>query len=341
MISHSSEHRSSVKDSVLRAISIIGLIAILVLGAWGIIQLVFGFSDFFSRFNDSSSTSTTTPSAMNEQLVVTAPNSLTSDQAFPLSWSHTNGTGNYAYTVSYACSEGLSFAAPVPTGQMRIVPCNTPFNFTNASQSLQLIPVLHTTGNATTSVTVTATRLSDNTVAAKRTTQTLVVAPAAVQTAPVVAKTPAPPTRTVAPAPAPTPAPVTHRTSAKPTSNYTASGRTSNLYGAPDLSVQILSLSPDSSGRYAAQFVIQNTGTNVAPRGWTFFADLPLTPAYTFVSQSQQALYPGDKIVYTLGFDAPDFQGSNSGRFAVTADPQNLIQETTKANNTASATLTY
>ena len=77
------------------------------------------------------------------------------------------------------------------------------------------------------------------------------------------------------------------------------------LYGAPDLSVRILSVNSLSSvqGRTVVQFEIMNVGSNVATAGWTFDAQLPLGYAYTYNSPAQQALYPGDKIVYTLGFN--------------------------------------
>ncbi|MBI2004842.1 hypothetical protein HYS79_01615 [Patescibacteria group bacterium] len=85
---------------------------------------------------------------------------------------------------------------------------------------------------------------------------------------------------------------------------YVASGTRTNLYGAADLSVRILSVVP-AGARTNVQFEVQNIGSNVTPSNWTFDAQLPLTPAYTYRSQGQQALYPGDKIVYTIGFDTP------------------------------------
>ena len=51
------------------------------------------------------------------------------------------------------------------------------------------------------------------------------------------------------------------------------------------------------------EFAITNVGTNIVQSGWTFNATLPINGSYTFASQPQQALYPGDKIVYALTFD--------------------------------------
>ena len=103
-------------------------------------------------------------------------------------------------------------------------------------------------------------------------------------------------------APAPAKTTISSNTGAK----YVASGRTTNLYGYADLAVYMTG-NPGAvraGSRIAMQFVVENVGTNVAPGGWAFTASLPYNPVYTYQSAPQQALYPGDKIVYTLNYDA-------------------------------------
>ena len=269
--------KTTFRDSALRAVAIIGLIAILVLGAWGIIQLVVGLPDFFSNFGGSPSASQS-----GEQIKVNPPALVTSGQPFTLAWVHTGGSGNYSFAISYSCAANLMFAAPVPTGQYQQVPCNTPFNYTNATGNVQLVAVLASgaTQQVNTTITVVATRLSDNKITSTG-SSTITVLPTKSATTPTTST------------PKPTP---------KPASAYTPSGHTSNLYGNADLAVHILSAQP-INGRYQIQFQISNVGTNVTPSGWTFQAQLPLSPTYTYQSLAQQKLYPGDKIVYTLGFD--------------------------------------
>jgi hypothetical protein len=81
------------------------------------------------------------------------------------------------------------------------------------------------------------------------------------------------------------------------------------LWGNPDLSVRIISATPAYSNNYGGTtrmnvtFEITNIGTNVARAGWNFSATLPVGYTYTYNSPTQRALNPGDKIVYTLGFD--------------------------------------
>lgn len=90
-----------------------------------------------------------------------------------------------------------------------------------------------------------------------------------------------------------------------PQASYVAAPRVAQLYGSADLAVRIVSVNSLSSayGQSAVQFEVYNAGTNVAPAGWAFNASLPVGYSYTYASPSQQALYPGDKILYTLSFN--------------------------------------
>lgn len=309
------------RENLLRVIAVIGLIAILLLGAWGIIRLAFYLPTFFSNFGKA-----------RETLSVSVPGQSTSDKPFTLSWKHSGKTGEYSYAASYSCVEGLAFAAPVPTGAYQLVPCDTQFNYINATSTMPLIPVLEKDiAKATTTLTVAATRLSDGTVTKKATGMTTVSA----------STTPATPTPAAPAKPAATPKPTT--TTTKPTTTYVPSGRTTNLYGAADLAVQILTApaSAPAGSRVTLQFVVTNIGTNVAPAGWMFNAILPYTPTYVYPSGGQQMLYPGDKIVYTLGYDvvpsgSRDYYGQAQATIEV--DPINYIAEVSEYNNTAVAT---
>lgn len=107
------------------------------------------------------------------------------------------------------------------------------------------------------------------------------------------------------------PVTTTYPTTAKPTVVYTPAAQKAPLYGLPDLRVTIMSVNSLSStqGRTVVQFVVENIGTNIAARGWNFNAILPLTPnpSYTYQAAAQQALYPGDKIAFTLTYDNPNY----------------------------------
>ncbi len=99
--------------------------------------------------------------------------------------------------------------------------------------------------------------------------------------------------------------PTTPTTPNQPSYVYTpAAVAAPQLYGYADLKVTILSVVP-AGNRYVMQFMVENAGTNVAYSGWNFNAILPLNTQYTYQAPGQQALNPGDRIVYTLGFDRP------------------------------------
>ncbi len=271
------------KENALRVIAVVGLIAILLLGAWGIIQLAFIIPGFFSGHGSSSTLSS------RETLSLSLPQAVASGENLTISWSHQGRNGEYAYSISYACQDGVSIKAPTPSGSLQAVGCNTPFDYTNAATSATIVPALSGTKAATLNITVAATKLSSGIVTAS--------AAGRVTINPKIATSSTKPTTS---------------TKASSGGTYVAAHRTTNLYGYPDLAVTIMA-NPGAvrvGSRIALQFVIQNVGTNVAQSGWTFSASLPYNPTYTFTSQPQQALYPGDKIVYTLGYDAQYTGGS-------------------------------
>jgi hypothetical protein len=374
-------------DWALRVIALIGLVAILVLGAWGIIQLAFGLPDVLGGISSSVSSlfekspaTTSTQSAVQtaaESINVTAPSLANSGQAFTLSWTHTGGTGQYAYQISYSCQSGLTLKAPLPTGALQSVPCNTPFNYTNATQSLMLTPALTGTKQVSAQFTVAAVALASNTTTTSGATSVTVLPPASTTGS--------------------------YSSAAKtgtPAGKYISSATVATLYGLPNLTTTIVSATPTATG-YSVEFLIRNTGTNIANAGWTFATNIPTSAVnqgeYNYTSTPQQALRPGDGILYTMGFSLPVTQSYNpygnysnyspyttpacgytqsytyngyanyptgttytcnntsysttpyayssyyptvqSYVFSVTADPQGYLAESSKADNTASVSL--
>lgn len=352
--------RASYTDLFLRTIAVIGLVAVLILGAWGIIQLAIAIPNLFGSIGSG----TVNTNAQKESLTVSSPASLTSGQTLQLVWSQKNAdTSQYSYAVSYACQSGLSVAAPVPTGAYQPVPCNTLFNYVTASAHMTLIPTVSGTSLGTASIplvlTVTATKLSTGAITSSGTSTTM-VAPAAPTT------TTKPVTTTTKPA-----------TTKPAASTYYPASTRAALFGYADLATSIVSVTPNGT-RTTVQFIVANVGTNIVNSGWTFNASLPINGSYTFASQAQQALYPGDKIVYNLVFDNtygtnqyqqygtsgytssgytcngynctntnqygypvgntgyPYTNGYSLGTVTITADPLNYIVEANKGNNSAS-----
>lgn len=297
----------------MRIVAVLGLIAVLLLGAWGIIQLAFFIPTLVSNIGNGIGGLFTREPAP-ESITVSVPATVTPSQAFSLNWRHLEAAGAYSYSIAYACQSGLSLEAPLPNSETQRVPCNTPFNFTNASSSVRLTPVYTGTRSATTTFTVSATELATGAVTATGSAGTTVAARAATP----ASAAPTTPTQT-------------------PSTQYVPSGRTQNLYGSADLAVRITSVPQNArvGTRTSVQFVVENVGTNVSPQGWSFDATLPYLPTYVYSSARQQLLYPGDKIVYTLGYDIPYGQ-QGLQQVSILVDPYNSF-EYNKANNYATA----
>ncbi len=272
--------KNAFRDNVMRVVAIIGLIAVLLLGAWGIIQLAFYIPTLFSG---SSSRAPSTATVV-ESVSVSTNSPVASGDALTVSWRGVGGNGARGYTVSYSCADGLSVTAPTPSGKTQDVPCDTPFNFTGANSSMALTPTLSGNKQAPVTFTVSAVDLVDNKVTATGRAQSTVLSKTTTTTKPVATKT----------------------TTTKAT--YTTAPRVA-LYGYADLAVRVLSVTP-SINLSTVQFEVSNIGTNLAPYGWSFTALLPIAQnsytnqPYSYQSGAQRALNPGDKIVYTLTFDS-------------------------------------
>jgi len=118
-----------------------------------------------------------------------------------------------------------------------------------------------------------------------------------------------------------------------------------NPSGKPDLGGKVLQIgildktanafistsSIKSTDRAAVRFEIMNYGDNKVD-GWSFNAVLPTYPSNIFHSDTQQALLPGEKIEFTLGFNQLDTTISTS-TIIITIDPSNSIFEKDEENN--------
>lgn len=124
-----------------------------------------------------------------------------------------------------------------------------------------------------------------------------------------------------------------------------------NYSGLPDLVIEniitgYLSSSNTSSFRASSRvpdgergafkFTVVNRGTNISDR-FEFEVKLPTTRTYTYTSKSQQALRPGERIEYVMGFDQTK-EGENR-TITIEVDPDNDIRESNENNNDKSITI--
>lgn len=156
----------------------------------------------------------------------------------------------------------------------------------------------------------------------------------------------APATPAAAPAAVATPTAGPTKTTVYPVG--TGTKPTPVLTGLPDLTVDIVATgyltSSDTSTftksdtvpddlRGAVKFTITNKGTNASGR-FTFDAVLPTTRTYTFTSDKQDSLLPGEHIDYVLGFDRA--RSGDDRVISISVDEDNDIKESNDSNNSDS-----
>jgi hypothetical protein len=124
------------------------------------------------------------------------------------------------------------------------------------------------------------------------------------------------------------------------------------LFGLPDLTVSVVATgyltSADTSSfiksdtvpeglRGAVKFTIVNIGTNASGR-FDFEATLPTTRAYTFTSDYQSSLLPGEKVEYVLGFDRT--RSGDERTITISVDENTKVRESNESNNSDSKNVT-
>lgn len=323
--------RNTFKDNVLRVVAVLGLIAVLLLGAWGIIQLAFWLPSLFGGATDRVG-GIFRGSPAKEALTMSLPATVTSGTPFTINFSSRNAPAARTFGLAYQCRDGVSLAVALPGKDPQKVACDTPFKLEGATTSVRVTPTLVGTTATPVGVSMAATDAAGAIVATS--TGGTTVAPARAGSAGTSGS--AGSTKPAASAPRPV----------SPASSYYASGRTSNLYGLPDLAITVNSAYV-SGTRAVVQFTVANAGTNAVPAGWYFSALLPLNGGYPYQSPTQQKLYPGDRIVFTMAYDTfaygygYGYGGYGAQSATITVDPYNAIAESAEFNNTATASYGY
>lgn len=334
-------NNDDIRAMALKALAVIGFVAILVFGVWGLIQVGRMFPNIMSAIS-SAAVSLSSMFVPAERLEIALPSgNIASGEPFTISWTHEGKREDGTYSLSFDCRDGLSMEAPASNGVYQKVFCNTPFNLTNESASMKLIALSSQSRFLDVPLTLTFTRLDTGEVTAKTETAITVINDKVSGTT----ATSTPPTT----GGAGTGTGVRPGTPSRNTYVITQAGRASDPNGRADLSVTILDTGiVDSNNVYvktgsisrqqkgAVRFVVENLGSKTV-ESWNFSAVLPTLPMHIFSSPMQPALGPGDKIEYTLAFDQVD-GAATKNTITINADPSNMVwNEATESNNIAKA----
>lgn len=346
------ETQTQKRSTALKAISIVGFVAILIFGVWGLIQVARMVPNLFSSIGGAA-VSLSSIFVPAERLEVSLETSnVISSVPFTISWDHTNKRGDGTYRLSYACRDGVTMQAPDERGAYQTVFCDTPFNLTNEEAAMKVVAFSDRNRFIDVPLKLVFTRLSDGEITASTETAITIenkqYTTASLLTATSTASVPATPVPTT-----PAPSRIIRKAGVETRNVYsvTTTSRVSDPNGRVDLSVQILetgaldpvtnvftrtaSLRRGSKG--AVRFSVTNLGTKSA-ENWNFNAVVPTFPMYIYASDMQPVLGPGDSVEYTLGFDQADGVATN-GILTVNIDPSSAIRnEISRDNNIARAT---
>jgi hypothetical protein len=304
----------------MRSLAGIGLVAVLALLAWSVVQgvrmlphtgegltaVVASLQSYFHR------------APMESLLFDLNSRTLTAGQTTSLQWSYVGTDTPSTYQFSYQCDTGVALSIKVPNG-WHDQPCGTPITLT--TNTVEVIPTSPTSRFAdvelvietsalrdTTLATVINTDLStstlshlDEAVGSTSTPSSITHATETTQVAPVSPTAPVP----AAPTPR-VPVPVV-------TQPVVTSGPSDLVVNIADTGVVVpvegldtfFPLSPLPRDKIAAvKFTVTNRGSS--PSGiWAFRASLPIegNATYAYVSPAQNSLAPGMEVEFTLSFD--------------------------------------
>lgn len=327
--------KEQLKNVAIHSFAVVGFVVVLGAGVWGSVQVARYAPSALSSLAAvaTSLSSVFTPA---ESLTLNTPAAaIPTDAVYTLTWEHAGAQDNGSYEFSYTCRDGLSFQTPNAGGIYEELSCDTPFRFSSENNSLLFIPLLSGAQFVTAPVTLSALTETGDRAVSTETTLT-------------IGKTTTPGEKND------TVQPLVPGEETSGTYSITDSRTTSDPSGRPDLSVRIIGVGiVDEDGvftptdalaaaedRGAVRFEIANVGTRSTGE-WTFNAVLPTFPMHIFHSDTQQALQPGDRIVFTLEFNQLNSANTDSGVVTINADPTRSIGEISEENNIKQFTVVF
>ena len=307
-----------IASRIMRALAVIGLVSILALAAWMIVQSVRLLPNGGEGLRATVTSITSVfRSESEESIAFTLPSSTyASGDPATLSWNYEGDNDIQSFILSYSCVQGISLSVSTQTG-WKEYPCDTAIPVDGRTATV--IPTATKTRFNDVILKLSAGGLEDSrmvTIINSNLASALpgdtenddletspddtentpeVVAPEVVTPAPV---TPVKPTPV---RPAPTPVTPVVRTPADLALSITATGVLAEVQGKDTF----FTIDPIPADRTAGvKFTVTNRG-GVRSSAWTFIANLPIEgdSDYKYTSPMQSPLDPGAQVEFTLGFD--------------------------------------
>ena len=312
---------------MMRTFAIIGIIAVIALVAWLLVQGTRAVPESGSRISAAVSyVASVFRSEPREALSFElAQRTIASGEVFTVSFTHTGADteATAPYLFSYACTDGASLSVEGEE-EWSTLPCDTDLELTETS--LDVLPQ-GTVRSAPLSITIRSGELSDTavlTILNEEIPATTPDAPVAVDPGVTTPVTPAPAPTTPAPGVTQPSLPVTPADLAV---RIEETGVLVPVAGEKTF----FPLSPLPMDRNAAvRFTVTNRG-GVDSGAWAFVALLPVQgdSTYRYVSPAQASLAAGMQVEFTLGFD--NLIDADSGVIRITLVPTDPADD--PANN--------
>jgi hypothetical protein len=335
------------KDITLKVLSVVGGIAVVAGIVWVGVRGLTLFPNIGTLLANAVASVESIFIPAERIVVATVDSQIVVNEPFTLTWDHREKKDDGSYTLSYECRDNL-FLARRANGTQTTLFCNTQIPILENEKEISLIAIGTVDGFTELPVAV-AFKRNNQPIASLRGEATLLVQDTYLDTA----------TSTDADILTPTSTSSTPSTSSPQPHTPTVTVPIvtppfSNPNGKADLAVRVLGygLVDKTTGvftarteipqdipsgkRAAIKFEIVNLGTKETG-SWKFEAELPTSPAFTYTSNNQQSLFPGDKIQYTIGFDS--VRDANQDDYTITADSTDKVTESNEKNNIVEGTV--
>ncbi len=321
----------------------IAIIIILFLaGVWTVVQIGPYLPNTVENITAAIVNFTDTLKPSERLLVYSDQERIKSGDKIMLTWSHRGGKTEGSYALSFPCLDGISVKMKLASGTEETLLCDIPYTLSETAELVTLAPFSKASSTVAVPFSISFTPLQGEKPSVSGS------ATVSIENGGEDTGEAAPPDNSGERVSTPN----TQPTAGVSTEHVYYVGTTTEVraYGKTDLAPKILDVGVldtitnqftatttlHATDRIAVRFQVENVGT--ANSGtWNFNAMLPTAPAHTFVSENQQTLSPGEHIEYTLGFDSFDQNGD--GRFALTVDPANAVNEVSETNNVVTTTI--
>jgi hypothetical protein len=345
---------NTLKDSLLKILAVVGAITILSIGGLVVIVSLKNLPSLVSNLR-AQAVSITQRFVPDEKIIVSLDNLYPkNNHKLNLSFEHIEKEDNGSYFFFYECRQGVYLERVLGSNREEVF-CNNPYNFINKDNSLSLVLYAPKDELIEVPLSINYVKNNSNKVSKRGQVSIFINGEEIIESEEISEDDKITNSDNNK----------SNKTSSKIEKNeverkagekaeellvFNETGNSENKFipdpnGLADLRPEILEIgyidrvtniftatsTIPFSKRGAVKFIVENKGSK-STGAWTFNVVLPTVPSYVYQSKLQQALLPGDRIEYIIGFDSAGGSGG-SNVITVSVDPTNSVSESDEKNN--------